>query len=114
MQINIRNKKTYFGEGEYVTRRFSPLGNPFKITSNLSRSTSIYKYSIWLYDSIINESSKVINELNRLFDILVKNQKLNLICCCYPKSCHAQIIKQVLLNKYYHGTWLIDKEDKNE
>lgn len=106
MQINVRNKNTYSGEGEYIGRP-SPLGNPSRITPTVSRSTAIYRYTTWLYDQITKQNTSVINELNRLFQILVDRQELNLICYCAPKECHGEIIKQILMNRYYTGDWLI-------
>jgi len=107
MQICIKNKKTYDGEGEYVGRP-SALGNPIKIDKNTSRSVSIYRYAIWLHDAISCNDPIIIEALDHLFSILVDNQKLNLICWCTPEACHAEIIKKCLMNRYYHGTYLIN------
>lgn len=113
MEINVRNKNTYSGEGEYIGRP-SILGNPFKVTKNQSRSVAIYRYSSWMVDVINDEGigsvdhPQIMKELDRLFSILVQNQKLNLICHCSPKACHGEIIKQLLLNKYHTGEYLVN------
>ena len=112
MKINVRNKKTYKGKGEYIGRP-SPLGNPFKINKTIDRSTSISMYTRYITDAIMNEGfasehhEEIINELNRLFSLLVRHRTLTLICFCSPKLCHGDIIKQLLLNKYYTGEYII-------
>ena len=105
-KISIKNKSTYSGSGEYIGRG-SPLGNPFKITKLRSRRMAIDMYAIWLKEAIINNCKSVMVELDRLFQILIDNQSLTLICYCSPKLCHGKTIKQVLLNKYHIGDYLI-------
>lgn len=107
VEIYIRNKKTYNGEGEYIGRP-TVLSNPFIITKNQHRHTTIDRYAIWLKDAIKHNAPEVLTELERLFSILKDKQKLNLICWCSPKLCHGDIIKQVLINKYHYGSWLVD------
>jgi len=107
--INIKNKSTYSGKGEYIGRG-SPLGNPFKITEVMLRHMVIDTYAVWLRDHIITEEDIILAELNRLFNILLCEQKLILICHCSPKPCHGNIIKQVLENKFYTGKYLVDNK----
>lgn len=99
MEINVRNKKTC-NEGEYIGRP-SPLGNMYVVRP---REVAIKKYADWLQDAI-HSNEDVINELDRLFSILIKEQKLTLLCWCSPKPCHGDIIKKSLLNKYYTGVY---------
>lgn len=113
--IYIKNKNHSNSYGEYIGRG-SPLGNPFKISGNRTRNIAILEFGVWIKESILNKKEyffkqeDTINELTRLFNILIKEQELNLICYCSPKLCHGNIIKQLLLNKYYHGTWLVNDE----
>lgn len=115
MQIIVRNKNTYIGKGEFIGRP-SPLENPFRITRSRSRSTAISMYAEYITDAIMNEGfasvhhEEIISELNRLFKILIDNQRLILICYCSPLECHGDVIKQLLLNKYHYGFWLVDKK----
>jgi len=115
VEINIKNKKTYNGDGEYIARP-SPLGNPFKISKNFDRHKAISYYANYLKDVIINEEQasidreSILSELERLFSILIDQQNLNLICWCSPLPCHGNIIKQILLNKYYLNKWLDDNK----
>lgn len=113
MEINVRNKNTYIGKGEFIGRP-SPLGNPFRITKSRSRRTAISMYAEYITDAIMNEGhasvhhEEIISELNHIFKILIDNQKINLICYCTPLECHGDIIKQLLLNKYHAGFWLVN------
>lgn len=113
MEINVKNKNKYSGDGEYIARP-SILGNPFIITDKQSRKIAIDKYALYVIEILNNEGhyaylhDKFIYKLDRLFTRLIKNQKLNLLCYCSPKPCHGDLIKQLLLNKYYHGSYLVD------
>ena len=106
--INIKNKSTYSGKGEYIGRG-SPLGNPFKITKDVTRQLAVDKYAT-LLKTLIDTKGMSYHELNRLFNILLCEQKLILICHCSPKPCHGNIIKQVLENKFYTGKYLVDNK----
>lgn len=105
VDIFIKNKNNS-KEGEYVGRP-TALGNPFKITSTQSRQVVIEKYSKWLKEEIKNNNSEIIEALDNLFSILINKQNLTLICHCSPKPCHANVIKQILLDKYHTGSFLI-------
>jgi Domain of unknown function (DUF4326) len=105
MKINIRNKKTYKGKGEYIGRP-SPLGNPFGINDKIDRHTSIQLYYDYITICIKHKDSLIINELDRLFKILVDKQELTLICFCKPKECHGDVIEQLLVNKIYSNNYL--------
>lgn len=110
MDIKIKNKKTYQGEGFYIGRP-SPLGNPFKVTKYTSREEAIDQYENWILKKLIQNDQEITNDLNILYSYLVKHQHITLICWCSPKSCHGEIIKKLLLHKYYYGEY-IQKGDK--
>jgi hypothetical protein len=105
VNIKIKNKKTYQGEGFYIGRP-SPLGNPFRITKTQTREDAIRRYSIWLKEQILHNPD-ILKTLDGLFSHLINNQSLTLVCWCSPESCHGDVIKQFLLNKYYHGEYII-------
>lgn len=88
-------------KGEYVGRP-SLLGNPFKIGEDGDRLEVITKYRRWLWQETQYQGSVY----RKLLDLKeqAKNGNLNLICFCYPKPCHAEVIKNCL-------EWLI-REDK--
>jgi hypothetical protein len=104
LEINVRNKKTYKGEGVYIGRP-SPLGNVFRITKTQTREMAVERYAIWLQDAIKYKAPEIMEPLESLFKTLVNNHKLNLICWCAPELCHGDIIKKALLHKYYQGEW---------
>lgn len=104
MDINIKNKNHYKGDGEYIGRP-SKLGNPFPVTKTQPRKEAIERYSIWLYDALEYNDPIITKELDHLFSILIKEQSLTLLCWCYPKPCHGDIIKEVLLRKYHTGEY---------
>lgn len=100
MNIKVKNKKTYKGEGEYIGRP-SPLGNPFKINSEEDREESLSKYRVWLDEKLKDRDSKQSKELLRLLNILQTTGKLVLICWCKPKPCHGDILKEKLTYEWY-------------
>jgi hypothetical protein len=105
VEIKIRNKSNYNGEGIYVGRG-SPLGNSFRITDDQSRERVIKLYGKMLIRAIQDNQSHIITALTNIETFLHEHGKCNLICHCSPKPCHADLIKQVLINKFKTGEWL--------
>ena len=91
--IKIVNKKVYAGEGVYIGRP-SVLGNPFKIGVHGDREQVIEKYRVWLRGEW-KKDGKVKQELIRLAK-LSKEGDLILICWCYPKACHGDVLKDAI------------------
>lgn len=110
VDINVRNKKNWKGKGFYVGRPH-PLSNPFKIKYNQTREECIDKYGRLILSFIKSNNSSIINPLKNLESYLIKNGEINLICHCSPLPCHADIIKQILLNKFYTNKWLISEKN---
>ena len=89
--------------GEYIGRG-SPLGNPYShlegttaLYKVASREEAIEKYRIWLEDQIyVKENQEIINELERLADLALREGKLLLRCFCAPSPCHGDVIKEYL------------------
>ena len=77
--------------------RCSILGNPFVMAGEKDRDLVCDKYEIWFYN--VNKEVQIQNELNRLGTILSKYGKLNLFCWCNPKRCHAETIREYLLEE---------------
>ena len=84
----------------YVGRP-SVLGNPFKIGKDGTREEVILKYKHYLCDCIRKKNNPVYNELKRLKELHDKGKDLVLVCWCYPKPCHAEIIKRAI-----EGGWV--------
>jgi len=102
--ITVVNRKTYKGDGEWVCRKKSPLGNPFAMKDESQRTEVIAQYRRWLWDVLSDEvttSAKV--EFKRLVN-LAKQQDLILICFCAPLPCHGDVIKSAI-------KWYIDSEN---
>jgi len=109
MEIKVRNKRNWNGEGFYVGRP-SPLSNPFIITDDQTRDICIQRYASLFIDAIQNRNPSIITALQNLESYLIKNQKLNIICHCSPEPCHADLIKQALLNKFHTNYWLVQEK----
>lgn len=110
MVINIKNKKNWSGNGHYVGRP-SPLSNPFIITELQSRIKCIKAYANMLRNEILDNNPTIISALSNLYSYLLEHNELNLVCYCSPLPCHAEVIKQVLLNKLHTGYWLVKNKE---
>lgn len=99
MGIKVVNKKNLSDPLPGVTRvyvgRPSPLGNPFSIGEHGFRKDVIVAYRRWFYDNLHTPALKKV--LNYLSNIAVSG-KLELVCWCSPLECHADVIKEYLLN----------------
>lgn len=95
VMIRIWNRHTYDGNGIYVGRP-SPLGNPYKVSSKLSREKVIDMYRDWLLMRLEGENptSKAFISLLNFYE---EEGELDLICSCSPLKCHAEVIREFLL-----------------
>jgi len=109
MEITVRNKKNWTGDGFYVGRP-SPLANPFKLTDEELRPIVLQRYGAMLKNAIQKRDRPIISALQIIEAYLIEHGKCNLICYCSPKPCHADIIKQVLLNKFHVNYWLVEEK----
>jgi len=102
--ITIANKHTYKGEGIYVGRP-SVLGNPWSsVKSSIVDRAKLVEnpdIAIELYGNWLDEKMKTVNEVSReifrLVEVYKKEEKLTLICWCFPKNCHANIIAKKIM-----------------
>lgn len=87
-------KDVYIGRG-------SILGNPFTSIKDRktkaeficnSREDSIKMFKDYLLDKIKKKDKKICDELNRIYNL----KEVNLVCFCKPKSCHGDIIKEII------------------
>ena len=98
-EIRILNKKLVGDRGEYVGRPIA-LGNPFKLECEADREQVIGQYELWLRTQVEVWNPEVCNELNRLYRIARDSGELELTCWCAPLRCHAEVIRQVLLEAF--------------
>ena len=94
--IYIVNKKTYTGNIPFVyVGRPMVLGNPYSL-SEYTREESINKYRIWLNNQF-NLRGAVYNSMIYLVERYRKTEDLALMCWCAPLPCHADVIKEKML-----------------
>jgi Domain of unknown function (DUF4326) len=96
VEILILNRRVMGDRGEYVGRP-SALGNPFKLEHESQRNRVIQQYELWLQERINARDAQVFHELNRLYQIARNQGVLELTCWCAPKRCHADVIRNILL-----------------
>lgn len=102
LPINVVNKRTYKGKFGHYIGRPSALGNPYTSKDYgggikvESVSEAIRLYEIWLREQIKLGNRAVINELN---DIYYKSENegcVDLVCWCWPRPCHGNVIVKVI------------------
>ena len=91
--IKIGNKHQG-DKGRYIGRG-SPLGNPFVIGRDGTRSEVIEKYRAYLKDEIAKPNWKIINELNYI-GRLAATEDVTLVCFCKPLPCHGEVIMKII------------------
>jgi hypothetical protein len=94
VKIFINNRKDT-SSGIYVGRG-SVLGNPFVVGRDGDRTEVIRRYRVWLWAEMRKEGI-VFQEIKRLLEIWQENGNIALLCYCFPKPCHAQIIGCALI-----------------
>jgi hypothetical protein len=78
MDITVRNKNNWSGEGIYVGRG-SPLGNPYKLTNEEDRSIVIERYGAMLKRAIQKRDPHIISALHNIEAYLQEHGKCNLV-----------------------------------
>lgn len=107
--INVVNKyKHKSTKNDIYIGRGSALGNPFThIKDNKTmadyicktRGEAIENYREWLSLQIEYNIKTVTNVLNKIKKMNDNGEDVNLVCYCKPKSCHGDVIKEIILNK---------------
>lgn len=72
------------------------LGNPFAIDVNTTREQAIEKYRVWLR----NEFKLKRSPYQKLMELVMRvksGETVVLLCCCAPKPCHGDVIKDAIL-----------------
>lgn len=101
LSLEVVNK--HHGHTGVYIGRGSPLGNPYSHMNNTqaqfkaaTRDDAIEKYEVWLRKQIDQGNTVVINELDRIGQLVLQGP-IKLQCFCSPKPCHGDVIKQTLL-----------------
>ncbi|MCK5612605.1 DUF4326 domain-containing protein [Candidatus Pacearchaeota archaeon] len=109
MSIEIINTRKEMPTLPYDVRvdRMSCLGNPFILRYDGNRDEVCDKFKVW-FDELVNSwvpgevimrRKDIFNELCRLADLYGRCGKFRLFCWCAPKKCHAETIRDYLLDK---------------
>ncbi len=88
---------------DYNICRGTPLGNPFKIDATRTRAEAIAFYKNYIQDKIKNKDKPVCATLNNIYKE-AKTRDVYLVCVCKPKSCHGDILKNILDEKLGYQT----------
>jgi CRISPR/Cas system-associated protein Csm6 len=106
--INVVNKHKHSStENDIYIGRGSTLGNPYTSIKNRktkanficnSREESINSFEKYIEKKISEKDKKVCEELNRIWR-MAKEEDVNLVCFCKPKSCHGDVIKKIIEEK---------------
>lgn len=115
--INVVNKhkhkKTNF---DIYIGRGSSLGNPFTHLNKddtkaqfqcETRDEAISNYDNYIRKKIFEKDELICKELNKIYLMSLRND-VNLVCYCKPKSCHGDIIKNIIEEKMFELDNLID------
>lgn len=91
-------------ENVYYIGRGSFLGNPYTSIKNRetlaefvvdSREESIQLFKKYLLECIENKQENICNILNEIY-LKSKKEEVYLSCYCKPKSCHGDVIKEII------------------
>lgn len=120
--IEICNLKSKFCNYvyDYKVDRSSILGNPFYMKDESKRNEVCDKYEEYFYNKLIYRDD-VIERLKEMIEVYKIYNKLRLFCWCFPKRCHAEVIRDFIYeivgekdinNKYINNcnvVYIIDK-----
>lgn len=81
--LNARKVGRQSNERQVYVGRPSKWGNPFVVGRDGSRDEVIAKYRAWIV-----EQRDLMNSLDELRD-------RDLICCCAPQACHADVLMKL-------------------
>lgn len=106
--VNVVNSSRYkkkgkpwevdIGRPNILSSKYSHKPSKFKwVIRTRSREESVSKFKEYFDAAKDNQPLKI--ELDRIYNILVKYNKLVLMCWCSPKQCHGDVIKEYLLKR---------------
>lgn len=79
--VNLRSSTYIKQSGDVYIGRGSPWGNPFRISSTLTREQVIILYKDYLKENPI------------LISLLLAKNPKRLVCFCKPLACHGDVLK---------------------
>lgn len=90
--MNVKNKFKIENAVYVNCMRPGILSNPFYMKTEDQRDLVLQKFKRYIWKQMQNDTP-VNQELNRLAQC---DKPIVLICCCIPKPCHTQIIKNAI------------------
>ena len=101
IQIVNKYKHTPTPNDVYIGRG-SPLGNPFSWHPNVDskfrvtdRTEAINKYVEYANWAKMNDPAfRAV--LDRLIEMTLRHEPVNLVCFCAPKICHGNVLKEII------------------
>ena len=103
--IRVVNIRTYSGPKGELIMRGSPLGNGNHLFREADRLKVIKQFKQDLWKKIKAKDPKICGELRRLVKLWKDTGHINLVCCCKPKPCHGDVVKDCLI-------WIIENNIK--
>ena len=106
-QITVANKYKHVATpNDILVMRGTSLGNPFPMQEKTpsERARIINAFRLYLWHEFDKQYSEAIIELYRIAKLVKDGQSVNLICCCKPLPCHADVIKPAIL-------WILNDPD---
>ena len=91
--VIVGNK--YHGDTGISVMRGTVFGNRYRLEDGYSREEAIRKYREWLRDQY-QRKTPVYHALMALIKRVESGENLILVCCCKPKACHADVIKDAI------------------
>ena len=76
--------------------RPSVLGNKFKVgdkPGEYVRGEAVKAHETWFREEMREQESLVRAEVLKLAQRVATGEKIALVCCCAPKSCHANVLR---------------------
>lgn len=114
IKVILKRDMDKYENSIYVGRGSTP-GNPYTHHKDRetkaqfivdSRDESIECFRKYLLEKIESKDEDVCLELNKIY-LMAKSGDVHLACYCKPKSCHADVIKEIVESK-------IKKSQQNE
>ena len=80
--------KEELAKAVYIGRP-SPLGNPFKLSPEMSRDESVKQFRSYFINEIANRNQSILSALESL------DEDSLLLCHCAPLACHGDVVKEI-------------------
>jgi hypothetical protein len=98
--------------GFFRVDRLSPVGNPFPMKSEKDRDWACTKYVVHFNSEEFVHNRAAQDYLHTMLIYLQTYKSITLLCWCVPKRCHAETIKEWLLEYSADGVYPPPMNDK--